>query len=57
MCFRSVHPWIQLKCAGAVPAAALELTLDAEAPAALDPLSDQVMGERCLPAFTAEIPR
>ncbi|WP_258574679.1 hypothetical protein [Streptomyces shenzhenensis] len=40
-----------------MPAAALELTLDAEAPAALDPLSDQVMGERCLPAFTAEIPR
>ncbi|ONI79777.1 aldo/keto reductase [Actinosynnema sp. ALI-1.44] len=35
-------------------AAALELTLDAEALAALDPLSDQVTGERYTPAHTAE---
>ncbi|GAA1294364.1 aldo/keto reductase [Streptomyces javensis] len=38
-------------------AAALELTLDAEALAALDPLSDQVMGERYTPAHTAEVAR
>ncbi|HEX6342326.1 aldo/keto reductase [Umezawaea sp.] len=38
-------------------AAALELTLDAEALAALDPLSDQVVGERYTPARTAEIAR
>ncbi|MEV6871415.1 aldo/keto reductase [Amycolatopsis sp. NPDC051128] len=38
-------------------AAALELTPDAEALAALDPLSDQVMGERYTPAHTAEVAR
>ncbi|UIR19020.1 aldo/keto reductase [Streptomyces spinosirectus] len=38
-------------------AAALELTLDAEALAALDPLSDQVRGERYTPAHTAEVAR
>ncbi|MEV6825316.1 aldo/keto reductase [Amycolatopsis sp. NPDC051102] len=38
-------------------AAALELTLDAEALAALDPLSDQVAGERYTPAHTAEVAR
>ncbi|MFI0260919.1 aldo/keto reductase [Streptomyces sp. NPDC017056] len=38
-------------------AAALELTLDAEALAALDPLSDQVTGERYTPAHTAEVAR
>ena len=38
-------------------AAALELTLDAEALAVLDPLSDQVMGERYTPAHTAEVAR
>jgi aryl-alcohol dehydrogenase-like predicted oxidoreductase len=38
-------------------AAALELTLDAEALAALDPLSDQVRGERYLPAHSAEVAR
>jgi diketogulonate reductase-like aldo/keto reductase len=36
-------------------AAALELTLDAEALAALDPLSDRVRGARYLPAHTAEV--
>ncbi|WP_239071116.1 aldo/keto reductase [Amycolatopsis sp. SID8362] len=36
-------------------AAALELTLDAEALAALDPLGDQVTGERYLPVHTAEV--
>ncbi|MFH8980145.1 hypothetical protein [Streptomyces varsoviensis] len=38
-------------------AAALEFTLDAEALAALAPLSDQVMGERYTPAHTAEVAR
>ncbi|MEU0869065.1 aldo/keto reductase [Nocardia brasiliensis] len=38
-------------------AAALQLTLDAEALAALDPLSDQVRGERYTPAHTAEVAR
>ncbi len=38
-------------------AAALELTLDAEALAALDPLSDRVRGERYPPAHTAEVAR
>ncbi|BBA97153.1 putative aldo/keto reductase [Actinacidiphila reveromycinica] len=38
-------------------AAALELTLDAEALAALAPLSDQVRGERYLPVHTAEVAR
>ncbi|WP_284739888.1 aldo/keto reductase [Amycolatopsis sp. RTGN1] len=38
-------------------AAALELTLDAEALAVLDPLSDQVRGERYTPAHTAEVAR
>lgn len=38
-------------------AAALQLTLDAEALAALDPLSDQVLGERYIPAHTAEVAR
>ncbi|WP_372665868.1 aldo/keto reductase [Amycolatopsis kentuckyensis] len=38
-------------------AAALEVVLDAEALAALDPLSDEVTGERYLPAHTAEVAR
>ncbi|WP_245589698.1 aldo/keto reductase [Amycolatopsis balhimycina] len=38
-------------------AAALQLTLDADALAALDPLSDQVRGERYIPAHTAEVAR
>ncbi|MFD9884078.1 aldo/keto reductase [Streptomyces alboflavus] len=38
-------------------AAAQELTLDADALAALDPLSDQVTGERYTPAHTAEVAR
>ncbi len=38
-------------------AAALELTLDAEALAALNLLNDQVTGERYTPAHTAEVAR
>ncbi|KIA62817.1 hypothetical protein FG87_23160 [Nocardia vulneris] len=38
-------------------AAALQLTLDAEALATLDPLSDQVTGERYSSAHTAEVAR
>ncbi|MFI6303209.1 hypothetical protein ACIBCH_15165 [Amycolatopsis thailandensis] len=38
-------------------AAALKLVLDAEALAALDPLSSQVTGERYTSAHTAEVAR